>query len=286
VDIKVTALDRLLGDPYQFYAAEILGLRKLEPLAADPFSDPALRGTLVHAILDAWHKARATDATVHIADFAMEKFAEAQVHPLFKGLWQPRLLSALERFEDWVVEAAREGRQVLATEASGAMTFQGVKVRGRADRIDRLADGSLAIVDYKTGGPPSAAQVEAGYALQMGLLGMIAGSGVFEGNDGLISGNASTFEYWSLARSKKDREFGYKDEPLKVGAKKSGLSPEDFLPRHEAYLKEAIDRFILGSDPFTAKENPDYPGYSEYDQLMRLEEWIVRVGQSGVESPL
>jgi ATP-dependent helicase/nuclease subunit B len=32
------------------------------------------------------------------------------------------------------------------------MTVDGVKVKGRADRIDRLADGTLAIVDYKTGG--------------------------------------------------------------------------------------------------------------------------------------
>ena len=39
----------------------------------------------------------------------------------------------------------------------GAMTFDGVHVHGRADRIDRLADGSLAIIDYKTGTPPSAA---------------------------------------------------------------------------------------------------------------------------------
>ena len=283
VDIKVTALDRLLGDPYQFYAAEILGLRKLDPLAADPFSDPALRGTLVHDILDAWHKGRVSDPTLAIAGVAREKFAQAQVHPLFKGLWQPRLIAALERFETWVDAAAQEGRQVLATEANGAMLVDGVKVLGRADRIDRLADGSLAIVDYKTGGPPSAAQVEAGYALQMGLLGLIAREGSFEGGGQLICGEAEEFEYWSLARSKRDREFGYIDEPMKVGNKKSGLTPEEFLPAHEEFLKEAIARFILGDDPFTAKENPDYPGYSDFDQLMRLEEWIVRLGDEAGE---
>lgn len=282
VDIKVTALDRLLGDPYQFYASEILGLRKLEPLAADPFSDPALRGTLVHEILDAWHRARVTDPGLKITEFAHRKLAEAQVHPLFKGLWQPRLIAALEHFEKWVDEAAAEGRQVIATEASGAMTVDGVKVRGRADRIDRLADGSLAIVDYKTGGPPSAAQVQAGYALQMGLLGLIAQSGGFESDETLISGSAEGFEYWSLARAKKDGEFGYTDVPMKVGAKRAGLTPEEFLPAHEDYLKQAINRFILGDDPFTAKENPDYPGYSDFDQLMRLEEWIVQLSEPDI----
>ncbi|MEP0390767.1 MAG: double-strand break repair protein AddB [Erythrobacter sp.] len=282
VDIKVTALDRLLGDPYQFYASEILGLRKLDPLAADPFSDPALRGTLVHDILDAWHQAKSVDAAVSIAEFAARKFAEAEVHPLFKGLWQPRLIAAMERFEAWIERGIIEGRDVLATETDGSMMVQGVKVRGRADRIDKLADGSLAIVDYKTGGPPTKKEVAAGFRLQLGLLGMIARDGAFEISDGLLTGEASRFEYWSAR--KKDGEFGEIFEPLKKSERQSGLSPDEFLPEHERYLHQAIDRFILGGDPFTAKENPDYPGYSDYDQLMRLEEWIVRVSNAQEES--
>lgn len=279
VDIKVTALDRLLGDPYQFYAQEVLGLRKLDPLAADPFGDPALRGTLVHDILDAWHKARVVEPGLALIPFATQKFADAQVHPLFKGLWQPRILAALERFEEWIDKASIEGREVLVTEADGSMMVDGVKVRGRVDRIDRMADGSLAIVDYKTGGSPSAKQVESGYALQMGLLGLIARDGGFSADEQIVTGDTSAFEYWSLARSKKDRGFGYTDEPIKTGKKSTGLTREEFLPRHEQYLHEAISKYLLGDAPFTAKENPDYPGYSDYDQLMRLEEWVIRLSE-------
>jgi ATP-dependent helicase/nuclease subunit B len=281
VDIKVTALDRLLGDPYQFYAQEILGLRRLDPLAADPFSDPALRGTLVHDILDAWHKARRADPALALVSFAQSKFAEAQVHPLFKGLWQPRLLAALARFEEWVDEGAREGRRVLATEIDGSMMVDGVKVRGRADRIDRLPDGSLAIVDYKTGAPPTKKEVAAGFRLQLGLLGLIARDGSFEADGELISGDAEIFEYWSAR--KKDGEFGENFVPMKLSARQTGLTPDEFLPEHERYLAEAIERFIVGDHPFTAKERPDYPGYSDYDQLMRLEEWIVRLGDRSAE---
>lgn len=285
VDIKVTALDRLLGDPYQFYAQEILRLRKLDPLAADPFGDPALRGTLVHDILDAWHKAKVSDPGLAIVPFAVRKFEEAGVHPLFRGLWQPRILAALERFEEWIDHPSEEGRTVLATEASGSMLVDEVTVRGRADRIDRLPDGSLAIVDYKTGGPPSASQVEAGYALQLGLLGLIAEAGTFKDGDHLISGEARGFEYWSLGRAKSDGEFGYVDSPMKTGRKTKGLEPDDFLPKHEEYLHRAIAAYILGDEPFRAKENPDYKGYTDYDQLMRLEEWLVRLNQAvGQES--
>jgi ATP-dependent helicase/nuclease subunit B len=275
VTIKVTALDRLLGDPYQFYAQAILDLRRLDPLAADPFSDPALRGTLVHAILDKWHAARRGDPGVRLAPFATAQFAAAQVHPLFRALWQPRLIAALERFEEWIDAAAAEGRSVLASEISGAMTFEGVKVMGRADRIDRLADGSLAIVDYKTGTPPSKTQVSAGYALQLGLLGLMAQHGQFERGGVVVKGEPTRFEYWSLRKNK--GEFGEQSEPLKRTSQQKGLLPEAFLPHHEDKLRLAITRFIRGTDPFTARQNPDYQGYNEYDQLMRLEEWVIRL---------
>ena len=275
VPIKVTALDRLLGDPYQFYAQAILNLRQLQPLAADPFSDPALRGTLVHDILEKWHYARVADPALAIAPFAAAQFAAEQVHPLFRALWQPRLIAALERFEVWLDAAALEGRTVLASEFSGEMTFDGVKVKGRADRIDQLADGTLAIVDYKTGAPPSKAQVTAGYALQLGILGLIAQHGRFERDGTVVSGTPTRFEYWSLGKPQKGDGFGYQQTPMKEGNAKTGLEPGEYLPFHAERLSHAIREYIKGSAPFTAREKPDYKGYNEYDQLMRLEEWIV-----------
>ena len=35
-------------------------------------------------------------------------------------------------------------------------------------------------------------------------------------------------------------------------------------------------RWLSGSEPFTAKLNPAYAPYGDYDQLMRLEEWYGR----------
>ena len=54
------------------------------------------------------------------------------------------------------------------------------------------------------------------------------------------------------------------------------MEPEEFLPRTREKLGLAIGKYIKGTDPFTARENPDYPAYDTYDQLMRLEEWLPR----------
>lgn len=275
VAIRVTALDRLLGDPYQFYAQAILDLRRLDPLAADPFSDPALRGTLVHDILDKWSKARVAEPSLALVPFAKAHFAAERVHPLFRALWQPRLIAALERFEQWIAgDAAEKGEVLIASEISGEMRVDGVRVLGRADRIDRLSDGSLRIIDYKTGRVPSKAEVKAGFALQLGLLGLIAEAGGFA-KDGVAAAPATGFEYWSFG--KKDDGFGNRQSPMKLSTRETGLPPEEFLPHHRVKLAEAIARYIKGSEPFTARENPDYKGYTDYDQLMRLEEWLVRL---------
>jgi ATP-dependent helicase/nuclease subunit B len=166
------------------------------------------------------------------------------------------------------------GRTVLASEYSGAMQFHGAKVIGRADRIDRMADGTLAIVDYKTGTPPSKPQVKAGYALQLGILGLIAQHGKFERDGNVVTGSPTRFEYWSLGKEQKSDTFGYWQTPMKEGSARSGLPPEEYLPFHSEKLSLAIRDYIQGRKPFTARENPDYKGYNEYDQLMRLDEWL------------
>ncbi|HQS68432.1 MAG TPA: PD-(D/E)XK nuclease family protein, partial [Novosphingobium sp.] len=264
VAIAVTALDRLRGDPYQFYASAILGLRSLDPVDADP--TPAWKGTAVHKILQLWHEAGGVPG--QLIPIAEQKFDEMSAHPFMRAMWKPRLIDALHWIEEETDRLAGEGREVLVVEQKGKIEVDGITIHGQADRIDKLADGKLAVVDYKTGMPPSGRMVQEGYALQLGLIGMIASKGGMEG----VAGEPSRFEYWSLARSKQ-RTFGYMDTPVLEGRKKSGIPLDQFLPETERYLREAIARWLLGHEPFTARLNPDLPSYTDYDQLMRLDEW-------------
>ena len=266
VNISATALDRLRGDPYQFYASSILGLQSLDALDAEPSA--AWKGTAVHAILEKWHEHGGD-----LGELGAGMLAEMSAHPFTKATWQPRLLRALEWIEAETARLAGEGRTPALWEKTGAIEIDGIQIHGKADRIDRLDRDALAIVDYKTGAPPSNSQVEQGFNLQLGVLGMIAARGGFDG----IEGTPERFEYWSLGRSKdSETGFGYACEPIKEGRKLTGLPREEFLAQTEVFLRDALARWILGNEPFTARLNPDLPGYGDYDQLMRLAEWQAR----------
>ncbi len=269
VPLAVTAIDRLRSDPFQFYASAILRLRVLDPIDAEPSA--AWKGQVVHKVLERWH--RAGGGAGELLAIASEELNQMNAHPLVRSLWWPRLEKGLEWIDAEVECLKGEGRRVLVSEEDGTMTWHGVKVFGRADRIDQLADGSLAIVDYKTGGPPTAASVEKGFALQLGTLGLIAADGGFAG----VAGEPQRFEYWSLGKNKdSETGFGYAFEPIKEGRRTTGLPREEFLSESARFLTDAIERWIKGDEAFTARLNPDIGGFNDYDQLMRLDEWQAR----------
>src|SRR5436305_1036912 len=54
------------------------------------------------------------------------------------------------------------------------------------------------------------------------------------------------------------------------------MLPGEFLDHAYRNFAEAVGRWLTGTEPFTAKLNPAYAPYGDYDQLMRLEEWYGR----------
>jgi ATP-dependent helicase/nuclease subunit B len=265
--ISVTEVDRLKADPYAFYARRVLGLMALDPVDADPSA--AWRGTAVHDILEAWWNEDrcAPDA---LAPRAQRMLAEAEVHPMLRALWQPRLKEAIDWVVGQVTTQAEEGRSVLAAEGKGFIEVAGVKLSGRYDRIDRLPGGGVGVIDYKTGKPPSSAAVREGFSLQLGLLGLIAERGGFEG----VRGTAAAFEYWSM--SKKKDAFGYVESPCDPEGKRDRIVTDRFVALAAHNFAETAGRWLTGDEPFVAKLHPEYAHYAEYDQLMRRDEWYGR----------
>lgn len=262
-------VDTLKADPYAFYAQAILGLSRLA--LPDAPVDAAWRGSLVHRLLESW-------ATVDdyrpdaLRSRAEALFADRAMHPLLRSLWQPRLIEAAQYIAEKVATARSEGRVPLVAEQTGRIEIGGVTLVGRVDRIDRLPDGTLAIIDYKLGESPQKKRISDGFALQLGLMGLMAERGGFAD----VSGTPSAYEYWQLSRDPYSKQFGVIKDVSAARNKATDGGPTDLAQFAETTAAEAIARWLTGDAPFLAKAQPAYANYDDYDHLMRYEEWLGR----------
>lgn len=258
--ISVTAVDRLKADPFAFYAQAILKLRELDPVDADHTA--RWKGSAVHEVFELWLREDQCDPD-KLRPRAEALLAGETIHPMLRALWGPRLMEAIDSLAGLERRNREQGRRPVAAEKKGEAPIAGITVHGRVDRVDRLAGGGLVIIDYKTGAPPSAKAVEKGFALQLGLLALIARAGGIED----VSGDPEEFEYWSLTRRLLDRN------PIRPA---KDMPAEQFLAHAYEHFAKAASDYLTGAEPFTAKLNPAYAPYGDYDQLMRLEEWYAR----------
>ncbi len=264
--ISVTAVDRLARDPFAYYANQILGLSPLAPLSAAP--DPRWRGTRVHALFERWVRAGATAEAfeAELAALASDPALDA----IARAFWLPRIEPALRWAARQLIDA--EGRTALKAEAWGEIALDGVTLTGKADRIDRLPDGRLAIVDYKTGGAPTAKAAFDRLDNQLGLLGLIGQQGGMKGVDAAEIG---ALEYWSL---RPDRKAGGAGKISSTYGPRSDLKCAGEAVDHAAdALAGLAARYLFGDAPFVPGDSATF---GDYDQLMRRDEWFGR-GEDG-----
>lgn len=148
--------------PFKGYATHRLKARAPEePLFAVSAIE---RGNLVHkALMMLWQEAGSLEELKEmIEDQSLERLLEeiaalvvSQVrhHVLFsdefKTLEQQRLKSLLA---EWIkLELSRPEFEVSALEQSENIQIGKIRIKARLDRVDRLSDGTLAVIDYKTG---------------------------------------------------------------------------------------------------------------------------------------
>ena len=116
--------------------------------------------------------------------------------PEARALWWPRFQRIARWFAEW--EAARRGDiAAIAAEIRGEIKIPldnaGIfTLSARADRIERRRDGSYAILDYKTGQPPTGKQVRMGLSPQLTLEAAILREGGFAGIDAGVSPSANS----------------------------------------------------------------------------------------------
>ena len=268
--LSATQIETWMRDPYAVYARHVLRLRALEPIDADPGA--ADRGTFVHDALNRFLRAHPgalpDDALARLLAFGRQAFGAALERPGVAAFWWPRF----ERAAAWVLATERERRAThrpLASEVKGEFALGGAGaafvLSAVADRIDRLRDGTLAIVDYKTGRLPDPKDINAGFAPQLALEAIIAEAGGFAD---IAPGSVAELAFWQVSGGDPPgREWTYKDLRRRIEEARDGI----------ARLIAAFDK---ADTPYLARPRPDRaPRYSDYAHLARVKEWSEAGGE-------
>ncbi len=263
--ISVSGIERWIANPYAIYASEILKLKALPKLGAEP--DAALKGKFLHEAMSRFVQdypvtlpANSANTLAKIAREVLEAHAS---HPRIAAFWLPRF----ERFASWFADTEarrREGLDQTLAEVAGQLSFSApageFTLVARADRLD-IGSTGLVITDYKTGEPPRDTEVKSGRNPQLPLEAAIALAGGFRGLEALPVAalryiQASGGEPPGEQRSIKDDDIAGLAERIIGG------------------VKELIDSFDKVDTPYAATRRAGFSyDYDDYAHLARVLEW-------------
>ncbi|MGP8231167.1 MAG: double-strand break repair protein AddB [Methylovirgula sp.] len=269
--LSVTRIETLRRDPYSIYAEYCLNLKEL-PEPAE-IGERRNIGSLLHEVLEKFGArfpsgALPPEAAAVFSALLDENFASERADPDFNAFAWPRLKEAARFYLDFehrrradlaTLDVESKGEFVFVLEDGSAFTLSAT-----ADRIEHHADGSVSLVDYKTGTPPGVNEVRAGFAPQLTLEAAMAARGAF----GLPAGtNVAEAIYVKLFA--KD---GGDERPLVF--KKTNETLTEVAEKHFAELLALLNQFRDASEGYPARPYPKFAArYSAYDHLARVKEW-------------
>jgi ATP-dependent helicase/nuclease subunit B len=269
--LSVTEIESWLRDPYTIYAKHILKLRELDPIDLPPGA--ADRGIVIHGALSEFTKTFAgalpVDPAAALIEIGARHFTALEDYPEARAFWWPRFQRIAHWFADW--ETKRRARlKTLKAETSGKIEIPlGERVftlRGRADRIEELAHGGYAILDYKTGQVPTEKQVRIGISPQLTLEAAILRGGGFD--DIVADASVNELVYVAL----KGGEPAGKQETIKF----TEGDPDTHAQRALDKLQSVAARFEDEQQPYLPLVLSMWKNrYGTYDHLSRVKEWSV-----------
>lgn len=265
--LSVTRINTLQRDPYSIYAERVLRLRKLDRLDAP--IDARQRGTAIHVALENFEKDGQNKSAEALLDLLENELRRA-------GQGEDEILSSRavnQRTIGWYLDTWRAPRaadlQQMWLEVDGETKFdfggETFTLSAQADRIEFRGDGTLAIVDFKTGAPPSNPQINAGLEQQMPLQAVIAEAGGFAG---VPAKTVAALEYVAF-------KAAYKASLVEIKNK----TVSDLATDAKAGLQTLLDGYANSDQPYLSVPRiqflSKYAG--DYDRLARRAEWAGEV---------
>lgn len=152
--VSISAYNSLVACPYQFYARHILRLNELDEVQEG--IEKRDYGERVHEILQRFHE-RYPQVTGHsfeemeaaLRQISEEVFADLLQQDFAARAWLARWHKSLPAYLEWQGENEAQGWRYAEAESKFDWELEGVRLRGRIDRLDVRADEKL-VLDYKT----------------------------------------------------------------------------------------------------------------------------------------
>jgi ATP-dependent helicase/nuclease subunit B len=274
--LSVTAIEDWLRDPYTIYAKYILNLAPLDPV--DMALSAADRGSAIHDALgdftQTYRTALPDDPAGALRQIGEKHFAPLMDRPEARALWWPRFLRIASWFAGWESERRLNVRAIDA-EIRGEIPIPLDNERtfilsARADRIEHRTDRTFAILDYKTGQPPSGKQVRMGLSPQLTLEAAILREGGFP----KIEAGASVSELLYVRLSGNNPPGKSILLELKINKGDQPQLPDDAADYARKKLEELIRKFEDEEQPYTSLVLSMWSDrYGSYDDLARIKEW-------------
>lgn len=153
--LSASAYEDLRSCPYRFFALRQLGLQSVDELDAEVGKRDF--GVWLHDVLQRFHLSLEQQvdpsATQRLALLDAASEAATQAMDLGEGEFLP-FAAAWPTVRDgylrWLAQHESAGAVFASAEAAHTQRVGTVELVGRIDRTDRLADGSLLVLDYKT----------------------------------------------------------------------------------------------------------------------------------------
>ena len=283
--LSVTAIEDWLRDPYTIYAKYILRLAPLDPV--DMPLSAADRGSAIHDALGEFTQTYATtlpDNPAQALRIIGEKyFAPLMERPEARALWWPRFQRIAGWFAGWEI-GRRDDISTIAAEIRGEIPIPLDHERifilsARADRIEHRRDRTYAILDYKTGQPPTGKQVRMGLSPQLTLEAAILREGGFE----TIPAGSSVSEFGYVRLSGNNPPGEQKPLELKITRSEDAQLPDQAADYARKQLEALIRKFEDEAQGYTSLNLSMWSNrYGSYDDLARIKEWSA-AGGLGIE---
>jgi len=261
---------------------------RLDPL--DPVDMPlsaADRGSAIHDALgeftETFAAALPEDPVRALRGIGEKYFAPLMERPEARALWWPRFQRIAAWFADW--EIARRGNlDTIMAEIGGKIPIPLDNERtfflsARADRIERRHDGRFAILDYKTGQPPTGKQVRMGLSPQLTLEAAILREGGFDG----IPADSSVGELVYVRLSGNNPPGEQRSLELKIKQNETPQPPDEAADHARLELEKLIRKFEDEDQAYHSLSLSMWSNrYGSYDDLARIKEWSA-AGGLGIE---